>query len=87
LTVDRPAVVFRENFSKFNLWITLKLFRKNVDDFHNAFHTGFPLFFRGFSTFTQTHSPYYGFYENYLYLHSQMTHRAHNYSERKLSTL
>jgi len=39
------------------------MFHKNVDDFHKAFHRAFPLFFWGFSTFTHTHNPYYGFYE------------------------
>lgn len=31
-----------------------------------------PLFSRTFKGFTQTHSPYYGFYEKYLYLQLQM---------------
>ncbi len=39
------------------------MFLENVDDFHKAFHSGFSVFFKGFSTFTQTHNPYYGFYE------------------------
>ena len=60
------------------LWINVKFYRESVDDFHIRFHMNLPLILKGFQGFTQTHSPYYGFYENYLYLQLQMECSAPN---------